>query len=262
MMRYPGCVCGYWKPTGRRPAFSIPASTPRRERKVWSTITGRGYTDHTIRHFGLGYAPDDFHILRDYLRKKGYRDEELTAAFLCKKSASGHLYDIFRHRVIIPIIDIRGNVIAFGGRVLDDSKPKYLNSGDTLAFKKTNNLFALNFAKSRAGGRTDPVRRLYGCYRPASGGVHQCCGGVGHFLYRGARPSYRPYASTVTLVFDADAAGQKGTKRAIDLLRDTGVDIRVITIPDGKDPDEFIRLHGPERFKLLMERPPTMWSIV
>ena len=214
----------------------------------------RGYTDHTIRHFGLGYAPDDFHILRDYLRKKGYRDEELTAAFLCKKSARGHLYDIFRHRVIIPIIDIRGTVIAFGGRVLDDSKPKYLNSGDTLAFKKTNNLFALNFAKSRAGDGLILCEGYMDVIALHQAGFTNAVAALGtSFTAEHARLIAR-YASTVTLVFDADAAGQKGTKRAIDLLRDTGVDIRVITIPDGKDPDEFIRLHGPERFKLLMER--------
>ena len=214
----------------------------------------RGYTDHTIRHFGLGYAPDDFHTLRDYLRKKGYRDEELTAAFLCKKGGSGHLYDIFRHRVIIPIIDIRGSVIAFGGRVLDDSKPKYLNSGDTLAFKKTNNLFALNFAKAKAGDGLVLCEGYMDVIALHQAGFTNAVAALGtSFTAEHARLIAR-YASTVTLVFDADAAGQKGTKRAIGLLRDTGVDIRVITIPDGKDPDEFIRLHGPERFKLLMDR--------
>ncbi|MCI9414470.1 MAG: DNA primase [Clostridiales bacterium] len=216
---------------------------------------GRGYTDHTIRRFGLGYAPDDFHTLRDYMRGKGYKDEELIAAFLSKRSANGgHLYDIFRNRVIIPIIDIRGNVIAFGGRVLDDSKPKYLNSSDTLVFKKTNNLFALNFAKAAAKGKLILCEGYMDVIALHQAGFQNAVAALGtSFTAEHARLIAR-YAEEVTLVFDADAAGQKGTKRAIGLLRDTGVDIRVIAIPDGKDPDEFIRLHGPERFKLLMER--------
>ena len=216
----------------------------------------RGYTDNTIRRFGLGYAPEGFHNLLDHLRGKGYRDDELTAAFLAARSrnGSGRLYDIFRNRVMIPIIDIRGNVIAFGGRVLDDSKPKYLNTSDTLVFKKTNNLFALNFAKASKEGHLILCEGYMDVIALHQAGFTNAVAALGtSFTEEHARLIAR-YADEVILVFDADAAGQKGAKRAIGLLRETGVHIRVITIPDGKDPDEFLKHNGPERFKLLIDR--------
>jgi len=216
----------------------------------------RGYTDHTIRHFGLGYAPDSFQALRDALRKKGFKDEELTAAFLAKRSAgsSAHLYDIFRNRVMIPIIDIRGNVIAFGGRVLDDSKPKYLNSSDTLVFKKTNNLFALNFAKAAGGRQLILCEGYMDVIALHQAGFTNAVAALGTSFTAEHAQLIARYADEAILIFDADSAGQKGTQRAIGLLRGTGVDIRVVTIPDGKDPDEFIKKNGPERFKLLLQR--------
>jgi len=215
----------------------------------------RGYTDATIRHFGLGYAPQSFDFLRSELRKKGFHDEELVLAWLAARSKNGRgIYDIFRNRVMIPIIDVRGNVIAFGGRVLDDSKPKYLNSGDTLVFKKTNNLFALNFAKQQ---KTDHLILCEGYMDVIAlhqAGFQNAVAALGtSFTAEHARLLSR-YTDEVVLVFDADAAGQKGAQRAIGLLRDVGLRIRLITIPDGKDPDEFIKNNGPERFKLLIER--------
>lgn len=221
---------------------------------------GRGYTDSTIRHFGLGYAPPTFDALRDALRAKGFHDEELTAAFLCKRSEKGHIYDIYRGRVIIPIIDIRGNVIAFGGRVLDDSKPKYINTADTLVFDKSQNLFALNFAKSALARGQNGATQLILCegYMDVialhQAGFTNAVAALGtSFTAEHARLIAR-YAEEVVLTFDADAAGQKGTRRAIDLLRETGLRIKVVRVPDGKDPDEFIRKNGAERFQLLMER--------
>ena len=215
----------------------------------------RGYTDATIRHFGLGFAPDSFDFLRSELRKMGFRDEELTAAWLCARGRKNqnHLYDIFRNRVMIPIIDIRGNVIAFGGRVLDDSKPKYLNSAETLVFKKTNNLFALNFAKA-SGQQLILCEGYMDVIALHQAGFTNAVAALGtSFTADHARLIAR-YANQATLIFDADSAGKKGAQRAISLLRETGVDIRVVTIPDGKDPDEFIKKNGPERFKLLLER--------
>ncbi len=214
----------------------------------------RGYTDRTIRHFGLGWAPGGFHFLIDALRQKGFRDEELQAAFLAKRSQkNGRLFDIFRERVIIPIIDVRGNVIAFGGRVLDDSKPKYLNSSDTPVFKKTHQLFALNFAKATKERRLILCEGYMDVIAMHQAGFTNAVAALGTALtVENARLLAR-YADEVILIFDADAAGQKATQRSIGILRDTGVDIRVVTIPDGKDPDEFIRRNGPERFKLLLE---------
>ena len=215
----------------------------------------RGYTDNTIRRFGLGYAPNDFGQLRDALRKKGFKDEELTTAFLCAKSRNGRgIYDIFRHRVMVPIIDIRGRVIAFGGRVLDDSKPKYINTSDTPVFKKTNNLFALNFAKTHAGQQLILCEGYMDVIALHQAGFTNAVAALGtSFTADHARLVAR-YAKEAILIFDADAAGQKGTQRAIGLLRSTGVDVRVVSIPDGKDPDEFIKKNGADRFRVLLDR--------
>lgn len=214
----------------------------------------RGYTDATIRHFGLGYAPDDYHTLEHALKKKGFHDEELVSAFLCARSRNGGVYDIFRNRVMIPIIDVRGSVIAFGGRVMDDSKPKYVNTSDTLAFKKTNNLFALNFAKNQKEQSLILCEGYMDVIALHQAGFENAVAALGtSFTADHARLVAR-YAKEAILIFDADAAGQKGTKRAIDLLRETGVEIRVVTIPDGKDPDEFIRKNGADRFRVLLDR--------
>ena len=215
----------------------------------------RGYSDSTIRRFGLGYATGDFNSLRDALRQKGFKDEELTTAFLCARSRRNNsIYDIFRNRVMIPIIDIRGNVIAFGGRVLDDSKPKYINTSDTPAFKKTQNLFALNVAKASAGQQLILCEGYMDVIALHQAGFSNAVAALGtSFTADHARLVAR-YAKEAILIFDADTAGQKGTQRAIGLLRETGVDIRVVTIPDGKDPDEFIRKNGAERFRVLLER--------
>lgn len=214
----------------------------------------RGYTDATIRHFGLGYAPNSFNFLRDALRKKGFHDEELRLAWLCGLSQKGYLYDLFRNRVMIPIIDVRGNVIAFGGRVLDDSKPKYLNSGETPVFKKTNNLFALNFAKQGNHQQLILCEGYMDVIALHQAGFTNAVAALGtSFTADHARLMSR-YTDEAVLIFDADAAGQKGAQRAIGLLRDVGMNIRLVSIPDGKDPDEYIKKNGAERFRLLVER--------
>lgn len=216
----------------------------------------RGYTDATIRRFGLGYAPNSFDFLRNELRKKGFHDEELVLAWLCARSTRGRggVYDIFRNRIMIPIIDVRGNVIAFGGRVLDDSKPKYLNTADTMVFKKTNNLFALNFAKKHAQEQLILCEGYMDVIALHQAGFPNAVAALGtSFTADHARLLAR-YTDDVILIFDADAAGQKGAQRAIGLLRETGLHIRLVTIPDAKDPDEFIRKNGAERFRLLLER--------
>ena len=213
----------------------------------------RGYSDRTIRRFGLGYAPNDFHALVNHLRSKGYRDEEMLLAWLARKSEKGYVYDSFRNRVMVPIIDVRGNVIAFGGRVLDDSKPKYINTGDTPVFKKTNNLFALNIAK-------DTGRRLILCegYMDViamhQAGFTDAVAALGTSFTNDHANLIARYADEVILIFDADEAGQKGANRAMSMLRNTGVRVRVVRIPDGKDPDEYLRHHPPEALKLLIDR--------
>lgn len=215
----------------------------------------RGYTDATIKHFGLGYAPPSFDFLRTELRKKGFHDEELVLAWLCARNRNGNgIHDIFRNRVMIPIIDVRGNVIAFGGRVLDDSKPKYLNSGETMVFKKTNNLFALNFAKQGTHENLILCEGYMDVIALHQAGFTNAVAALGtSFTADHARLLSR-YTDEVVLIFDADAAGKKGAQRAISLLRETGLRIRLVNVPDGKDPDEFIRKNGADRFKLLLQR--------
>lgn len=215
----------------------------------------RGYTDATIRRFGLGYAPGGGALLHA-LRAKGFHDEELAIAFLCRMGERG-AYDMFRNRVMIPIIDIRGNVIAFGGRVLDDSKPKYINTSDTPAFRKSENLFALNYAKSAPDHSFILCEGYMDVIALHQAGFKQAVAALGtSFTEEHARllARYTGETGDVTLIFDADGAGKKGTQRAIDLLRAVGVRVRVVTIPDGKDPDEYIRRNGAEKFRLLLER--------
>ncbi|HHV51493.1 MAG TPA: DNA primase [Clostridiales bacterium] len=214
----------------------------------------RGYTDKTIRRFGLGYAPGNNSLLHE-MRRMGYKDDELTAAFLAARSKrNNQLYDIFQRRVIIPIIDIRGNVIAFGGRVLDDSKPKYINTSDTLVFKKSNGLFALNFAKASKEGSIILCEGYMDVISLHQAGFQNAVAALGTSFTKEHALLLSRYANEAILIFDADSAGQKGAQRAISYLRQSGIHIRVVTIPDGKDPDEFIKKYGPERFKLLLEK--------
>jgi len=213
----------------------------------------RGYTDATIKHFGLGFAPPGWDYLLKGLRAKGFKDEELVAAFLVARGRNGGTYDVFRNRVMIPIIDIRGNVVGFGGRVLDDSKPKYINTEGTLAFSKSRNLFALNFAKN-AGRELNLCEGYMDVIAMHQAGFTNTVAALGTSFPEEQMQLIARYADRINLIFDADGAGQKATRRAIENLRRTGLDVRVVTIPNGKDPDEFIKNNGAAAFKLLLER--------
>ena len=213
----------------------------------------RGYTDATIKHFGLGFAPQSWDYLLKALRAKGFKEEELIAAFLAARSKNGGAYDVFRNRVMIPIIDIRGNVVGFGGRVLDDSKPKYINTESTLAFSKSRNLFALNFAKN-AGRELNLCEGYMDVIAMHQAGFTNTVAALGTSFPEEQMQLIARYADRINLIFDADGAGQKATRRAIENLRRTGLDVRVVTIPNGKDPDEFIKNNGAAAFKLLLDR--------
>lgn len=175
------------------------------------------------------------------------------AAFLAANGRNGGAYDVFRNRVIIPIIDIRGNVVGFGGRVLDDSKPKYINTENTPAYNKSRNLFALNFAKN-AGRELNLCEGYMDVIAMHQAGFTNTVAALGTAFPDEQIQLLARYADRVNLIFDADGAGQKATRRAIENLRKTGLDVRVVTIPDGKDPDEFIKKNGASAFKLLLER--------
>ncbi len=213
----------------------------------------RGYTDATIKHFGLGFAPPGWDFLLNGLGAKGFHREELIAAFLAAKGRNGGAYDVFRNRVIIPIIDIRGNVVGFGGRVLDDTKPKYINTENTLAYVKSRNLFALNFAKN-AGRELNLCEGYMDVIAMHQAGFTNTVAALGTAFPDEQIQLIARYADRINLIFDADGAGQKATRKAIENLRKTGLDVRVVTIPDGKDPDEYIKKNGAEAFKLLLER--------
>lgn len=220
-------------------------------------LMGRALSRQTVVRFGLGYAPANRFALSSHLRKKGFKDEEIVAANLAfQKSGGKGIVDRFSDRVMFPIIDLRGNVIAFGGRILTDQKPKYLNTSDTLVFKKSANLFSLNNAKN-SGLRTLILCEGYmDVIAVNAAGFQNAVATLGTALTSEQALLMKRYADEVIICYDADEAGQKATARAIEILRNAGLVIRVLTVPDGKDPDEFIRKNGDRgqaAFKNLIE---------
>ena len=219
---------------------------------------GRALSDRTIRRFGLGFADDDWTSLCRHLHSKGFTDSEIVAANLGLKRRNGNgIYDRFTNRVMFPIIDLRGNVIAFGGRIMTDEKPKYLNTSDTPVFKKSANLFSLNNAKN-SGSRTLILCEGYmDVISVNQAGFANAVATLGTALTSEQALLMKRYADEVIICYDADEAGQKATARAIPILRSAGLLIRVLTIPNGKDPDEFIRANGsdgPAAFKAVIEK--------
>ena len=217
-------------------------------------LTGRGLLPRTIKHFGLGYAPPGWNGLTDLLKKKGFSGEEMEAACLARKGRNGGYYDVFRDRVMFPIIDLRGNVIGFGGRKMTGDGPKYYNSPDTPVFKKTKNLFALNFAKKNA--KLDHLILCEGYMDVISmhqAGFTEAVASLGTSLTGDQCRLAASYVEEAVLAYDSDEAGQKATRRAIGLLDEAGVRAKVLNIPGAKDPDEFIKKYGGARFKKLIE---------
>lgn len=205
----------------------------------------RGLTEKTIRRFGLGFAPDSRFALSNHLRDMGFRENELVSANLVYKNKSGKgTNDRFYNRVMFPIIDVRGNVIAFGGRIMTDQKPKYLNTSDTPVFKKSANLFSLNNAKKTADRTLILCEGYMDVISVNQAGFENAVATLGTALTTEQAVLMKRFADEVIICYDADEAGQKATQRAIDILRKAGLNIRVLTVPDGKDPDEFIKKHG------------------
>ena len=219
-------------------------------------LHGRQLSDKTIRSFGLGFAPDSWSALTDYLVKKGFRPTELIQANLSMTNRNGGLIDRFRNRVMFPIIDVRGNVIAFGGRIMTDEKPKYLNTSDTVAFKKSNNIFALNRAKNSKSDKLILCEGYMDVIALHQAGFDFAIATLGTALTQEQAVIIKRYTKTVVICYDADEAGQKATARAIGILRNAGLEIKVLTVPDGKDPDEYIKRHGANgyiKFKQLLD---------
>ena len=213
---------------------------------------GRALSAATINHFGLGFAPNQWDALLKHMRAKGYQPAELVDAGLARKGQKGY-YDNFRNRVMTPIIDVRGNVIAFGGRVLDDSKPKYINTGDTLVYKKTNELFALNFAKDSKEDALILCEGYMDVIAMHQAGFTNAVGGCGTALTTEQVRLISRYAKEVILTYDADEAGQKALQKAMTLFDQTDVKVRIPALVGGKDPDEIIRTYGRDKFKGMLE---------
>ena len=213
---------------------------------------GRALSAATINHFGLGFAPNQWDALLKHMRAKGYQPAELVDAGLARKGQKGY-YDNFRNRVMTPIIDVRGNVIAFGGRVLDDSKPKYINTGDTLVYKKTNELFALNFAKDSKEDALILCEGYMYVIAMHQAGFTNAVAGCGTALTTEQVRLISRYAKEVILTYDADEAGQKALQKAMTLFDQTDVKVRIPALVGGKDPDEIIRTYGRDKFKGMLE---------
>lgn len=212
----------------------------------------RGLSQKTIRHFGLGYAPNKWDELLKHLKSKGYNVSDMLAAGVVRKSEKGY-YDYFRNRVMTPIIDVRGNFIAFGGRVLDDSKPKYINTSDTLAYKKTNEVFGLNYAKDSGKDSLILCEGYMDVIAMHQAGFTNAVAGCGTALTNEQVRLLSRYAKEIILVYDNDEAGQKALNKAISLFDQVDIEISIPTLSDGKDPDEIIKNVGRAQFADMLE---------
>lgn len=214
----------------------------------------RGLTRRTMNRFGLGYAPEGWSNILDAMTAKGYSPEELVDSGLAMRSEQGHIYDRFRNRVMFPIIDARGSVIAFGGRVLDDSKPKYLNSPETLVFHKSRNLFAMNRAKTTKSPYFILAEGYMDVIALHQAGFDSAVASLGTSLTEEQARILARHTSEVVISYDADSAGQNAAQRAIDILKKCDLRVKVVRIPGAKDPDEFIREKGAEAFRAVIEQ--------
>ncbi len=214
----------------------------------------RGLTDDTIRKFGLGFAPDSFNALTNYLMNMGYTKDELVYANLARRSQKNlnNIYDNFRNRVMFPIIDVKGNVIAFGGRVMDDSKPKYLNTSDTLVYKKSMGVFALNLAKKSGKDSLILCEGYMDVIALHQAGFTNAVAGLGTALTSEQAHLLSRYASEILISYDADEAGQKAAARALTIFKNTTAKIKILRLSGGKDPDEIIKNYGVEKMKAII----------
>ena len=234
-------------------------------RFFYSCLTGpggaaaRAYVDRRgiapmVRHFGLGYAPDSWDALTNAMLSRGYTREELVAASLAANGKKGGVYDFFRDRLIFPVIDVRGNVLGFSGRVLSDKEPKYLNSRDTQVYSKAKTLFALNLARKSKSGYLLLVEGNVDVVSLHQAGFDSAVASLGTALTGDQARLMSRYTGEIVIAYDSDEAGRKAARRAIGVLAPLDLRVRVLQIPGAKDPDEFIRARGPGAFRELIER--------
>ena len=205
------------------------------------------------RSFGLGFAPESWTALTDAMKALGYTERELFDSGLAKHGKRGGIYDAFRNRLMFPVIDVRGNVVAFSGRILGDGEPKYLNSPDTLVFSKSHNLFGLNLAKKSRSGYIILVEGNIDVVSLHQAGFDSAVASLGTALTNEQARLLSRFTKKVVLCYDSDAAGRKAAQRAIPMLDKLELAVKVVTVPEGKDPDEFIKARGAEAFRALVE---------
>ncbi len=216
-------------------------------------IARRGITG-MVKPFGLGFAPDSWNSLTDAMRSKGYTQPELVAAGLARTGKSGGIYDYFRNRLMFPVIDVRGSVIGFSGRILGDGEPKYLNSPDTPVYSKSHSLFALNLAKKSKCGYILLAEGNIDVVSLHQAGFDSAVASLGTSLTADQARLMARYTNQVVIAYDNDSAGQKAAQRAISILQPLDMKVKVLQIPGAKDPDEFIQTKGSQAFRELIER--------
>ncbi len=229
--------------------LSVPHGEPARR-----YMEKRGIAPGTAKRFGLGYAPESWDSLVSALKEKGYTEREMMDAGLVRSGKKGGVYDTFRNRLMFPVIDVRGNVIGFSGRILGDGEPKYMNTPETPVFSKSHNLFGLNLAKKSKSGYIILVEGNIDVVSLHQAGFDSAVASLGTSLTPEQARLLSRYTNEIVIAYDADDAGQKAAKRAIGLLEKLEMKVRVLTVQGAKDPDEFIRARGPDAFQNLLDR--------
>lgn len=225
-----------------------------RDKQGLQYFAQRKLTPQTIKKYGLGYASDSWDELCTMLKKHGYTEDEIVDAWLGSRSKkNNNIYDIFRKRVMFPIVDLRGNIIGFGGRVLDGSQPKYLNTGKTPVFDKGSNLFSMNFAKNSDTKRIILAEGYMDVIAVNQAGFENVVATLGTAITPDQARLISHYAEEVIIAYDSDGAGQKATQKAINHFADVGIRTRIIHMEGAKDPDEFIKKFGAVRFRMLID---------
>ena len=217
-------------------------------------IQKRALSMETVKRFGLGFSPNAWASLTDAMKEKGYKLDELIDAGLALRGKNGGVYDRFRNRLMFPIIDIRNNIIGFGGRVMDDSTPKYLNSPETIIFNKRKNLFALNIARKSKQGRIILTEGYMDAIALHQYGFDCAVASLGTSLTEEHANILAKYTNQIVLIYDGDEAGQNATRRAIPMLEKVGLQVKILRMQGAKDPDEFLRKYGADRFSLLLDQ--------
>ncbi len=213
----------------------------------------RGLSRATITHFGLGYAPASFDVFSNHMKSKGYTEDELITGFLCGRSErTGKLFDSFRNRVMFPIIDLSGNIIAFGGRVMSGDGPKYKNSSDTPIFKKSKNLFALNFARQSCAEQLILCEGYMDVIALHAAGFTNAVATLGTALTEEQARLLTRYTKKIIISYDMDEAGRRAADRAVRMFGEVGLDVKLLKLNDAKDPDEYIKKFGADKFRALL----------